>query len=210
MRTSNSNHFQELQISESNAAARKIERAGARVARNIDLVKTSNSFDDIVVPTLEFFVDFNREHADQELPPSELNHTGEPRALHCAAEFAEHPSQGQLEFCLKPGMNATEYKSLLKRVRAEALNGVEDALHQNEVDVIMAPADSRRVSVASAAGCPVAKVALGFARLNGRAHGLNVIARPRDERALLRIMMAWEHPFPEAFAPPPAMIGSST
>ncbi|KAK5073312.1 hypothetical protein LTR24_010359 [Lithohypha guttulata] len=76
------------------------------------------------------------------------------------------------------------------------------------VDVIMAPSDSRLVSVASAAGCPVANVPLGFARFNGRAHGLNVIARPRDERALLQVMLAWQGTFPEALAPPPMMTGA--
>jgi amidase len=121
----------------------------------------------------------------------------------------EHPSQGQLEGYLKPGMNATEYDSTLARVRAEALGGVEKALDDNEVDVILAPSDSRLVSVASAAGCPVANLPLGFARFNGRAHGLNAIARPRDERALLRVMMAWEGTFPEALAPPMMMTGDS-
>ena len=87
-------------------------------------------------------------------------------------------------------MNATEYDSILARVRAEALGSVENALDDNEVDVIMALGDSRLTSVTSAAGCPVANVPLGFARFNGRAHSLNAIARLRDERALLRMMMA--------------------
>lgn len=73
----------------------------------------------------------------------------------------------------------------------------------------MAPSDSWLVSVASAAGCPVANVPLGFARFNGRAHCLNVIARPRDEHALLQVMMAWQRTFPEALAPPPMMTGAS-
>jgi amidase len=106
-------------------------------------------------------------------------------------------------------MNMTEYDSTLKRVRTEALGGVEKALDENEVDVIMAPADSRLVSIALAAGCPISNVPLGFARFNGRAHGLTAIARPQDERALLRMMTAWERTFTDAFAPSTEMTGSS-
>ena len=60
-------------------------------------------------------------------------------------------------------MNATEYDSILARVRAEALGGVEK-LDDNEVDVIMAHSDSRLVRVSSAPGFPVANLPLGFAR----------------------------------------------
>jgi len=105
-------------------------------------------------------------------------------------------------------MSSEEYNTTLAKVRAVGLGGVEKALDENQVDVIMAPSDSRLVSVASAAGCPVANVPLGFARFNGRAHGLNVIARPRDERALLQVMLAWQGTFPEALAPPPMMTGA--
>ena len=37
-----------MQISETSEAAQKIEQAGGRVVRNIDLVKTPNGFDDLV------------------------------------------------------------------------------------------------------------------------------------------------------------------
>jgi len=107
-------------------------------------------------------------------------------------------------------MSSEEYNTTLARVRAVGLGGVEKALDENQVDVIMAPSDSRLVSVASAAGCPVANVPLGFARFNGRAHGLTAIVHPRDERALLQVMAAWQGTFPEASAPPPMMACGST
>ena len=135
-----------------------------------------------------------------------MERSAEVKTLPCADRVVEHPSQGQLESYLGPGMSTCEYKFALERVRAEALGGVEKALDENAVDVIMAPSDSRLVSVASAAGCPIANVPLGFAHFNGRAHGLNVIARPRDERALLRVMTAWQRTFSYAFAPPPEMV----
>ncbi len=162
-------------------------------------------FENIEVRSLKDLVEFNKEHADQELPPGKQRYFPAITTLRPTNLITEHPSQGQLEGYLKSSMNATEYDSTLKRVRAEALGGVESALEENEVDVIMAPADSRLVSVASAAGCPIANMPLGFARFNGRAHGLSVIACPKDERALLQVMMAWETTFPNAFAPPPAM-----
>lgn len=107
-------------------------------------------------------------------------------------------------------MSSEEYNTTLAKVRAVGLGGVEKALDETQVDVIMAPSDSRLVSVASAAGCPAANVPLGFARLNGRAHGLTAIARPRDERALLQVTTAWQGNFSEASAPPPMMAGGST
>ena len=89
-------------------------------------------------------------------------------------------------------MNEVQYRSALKRVKEKALDAVERALVDNGVDIIMGPGDSRLASVASAAGCPAANFPLGYARFNGRAHGLTVIARPREETALLEVMLAWD------------------
>ena len=59
----------------------------------------------------------------------------------------------------------------------------------------MGPADARIASVAAAAGYPVATVPLGFADFNGRAFGMNLIARENEEGTLLQVMSAWEKTF---------------
>lgn len=103
-------------------------------------------------------------------------------------------------------MPTATYNETFTRMRETQLSDVLKNLDGNEVDVIIAPAGGRIASVAAAAGCPVANYPLGFAEFNGRAHGVNVIARPKDERALIRVMAMWEKTFPEARKPPPSLL----
>ncbi|RMD44482.1 hypothetical protein DV735_g655, partial [Chaetothyriales sp. CBS 134920] len=209
--------FKEQSIQEMLAAADKIQFLGGHVARNVSLISTPAGFDDIIgmkfksgieeylslfdgpgPRTIGELIEFNSLHADAELPlvSDQVN----PRY---------HPSQGQFEKYATTEMAAEEYDRIFKEIRRQSLGSIENALTQHGIDIIMAPADSRLVSLASAAGCPVANVPLGFADFNGRAHGLAVVARPHDERNLLRVMAAWEATFPHALAPPPMMIAGS-
>lgn len=103
-------------------------------------------------------------------------------------------------------MSAIVYNETFTRMREAQLSDVLLNLDSNDVDVIIAPAGGRIASVAAAAGCPVANYPLGFAKLNGRAHGVNVIARPNDEKSLINVMAMWEKTFPEARKPPPSLL----
>ena len=154
--------------------------------------------------TLEDLIKFNAEHADEELPSGM---DSKPLAVDNVnlTSMQDHPSQGQFEKYAESDMSRDEYDTIFRAVREQSLSSIESALSEHQIDVIMAPGDSRLVSVASGAGCPLANLPLGFADFNGRAHGLTVVARPRHEIDLLRVMSAWEGSFPEALAPPPMM-----
>ena len=61
-------------------------------------------------------------------------------------------------------------------------------------------------SVAAAASYPVGVMPLGFADFNGRAFGMNIIARSGEEHKILHAMSAWEATFPNARGPPPMLV----
>ena len=61
-------------------------------------------------------------------------------------------------------------------------------------------------SVAAVAGYPVASVPLGYADVNGRAFGMNMIAKAGEEAKMLEIMSAWEVSLPDARKPPPILV----
>ena len=92
-------------------------------------------------------------------------------------------------------MSDERYKRGLETTRSRTSTSVQKSLDENGIDVIMGPADARIASVAAAAGYPVATVPLGFADFNGRAFGMNLIARENKEGTLLQVMSAWEKTF---------------
>jgi len=140
------------------------------------------------VKTIKDLVQFNKDHAEIELP-------------------AGCDNQGNFESMAKDEpMTRATYFQMFSHMRDTQLSDVLENLDRNDIDVIIAPAGGRIASVAAAAGCPVANYPLGFADFNGRAHGVNVIARPNDERALIRVMAMWEKTFPEGRKPPPSLL----
>ncbi len=92
-------------------------------------------------------------------------------------------------------MTHKRYELGLEITRNQTRDAIERSLRENYIDVIMGPADARIASVAAAAGYPVATVPLGFAEFNGRAFGMNLIARENQEETLLQVMSAWEKTF---------------
>lgn len=92
-------------------------------------------------------------------------------------------------------MSDERYKRGLETTRSRTRTSIQKRLDENGIDVIMGPADARIASVAAAAGYPVATVPLGFADFNGRAFGMNLLARENKEGTLLQVMSAWEKTF---------------
>jgi amidase len=86
----------------------------------------------------------------------------------------------------------------LKLLRGHAKTAIQKTLSDHKIDVIMGPADARMASVAASAGYPIATVPLGFAELNGRAFGVNVLVTSGSEGKMLKIMSAWRLPVPQA------------
>lgn len=68
-----------------------------------------------------------------------------------------------------------------------AIKAIDKTLTDHKIDVILGPADARMASLAAVAGYgyPVASVPLGFADFNGRAFGMNIIARAGEEGKIL-------------------------
>lgn len=139
---------------------------------------------------LEDLIDYNKEHADPELPP------GKHKRLvwSCASSdsYIEHPNQDVLIGALNSNMTDQQCKERLAITRHRATSAIKKSLAENEIDVILGPADSRIASVAAAAGFPVAAVPLGLADFNGRAFGMLLISPENTEAKMIEVMSAWE------------------
>ncbi|KAL8649270.1 MAG: hypothetical protein Q9226_005645 [Calogaya cf. arnoldii] len=122
---------------------------------------------------LEDLIAYNQEHADLELPP-------------------EHPNQEILIGALKSNMTDQQCKERLAITRHRAVSAIKKSLAENEIDVILGPADSRIASVAAAARFPVAAVPLGLADFNGRAFGMLLISPENTEAKMFEVLSAWE------------------
>ena len=72
------------------------------------------------------------------------------------------------------------------------VDGIEHTLRENDIDVLIGPPTGRGTSVAIISGYPVGTLPLGYARFNGRAFGLTVMAPANAEPLILRVMSAWD------------------
>lgn len=120
--------------------------------------------------------------------------------------YDDHPGQQVLEGALENSMSETDFQKALHSLRSHAQAEITKSLADYNVDVILGPADARMASVAAAAGYPVGVVPLGFADFNGRAFGMNVIARAGEEDKIIQAMSAWAATFPDARVPPPMLV----
>ena len=120
--------------------------------------------------------------------------------------YEEHPGQQVLEGALENSMSETDFQKALNSLRSHAQAEITKSLADYNVDVIIGPADARMASVAAAAGYPVGVMPLGFADFNGRAFGMNIIARAGEEDKILHAMSAWAAIFPDARVSPPMLV----
>ncbi|KAL6837239.1 amidase signature domain-containing protein [Trichoderma camerunense] len=144
------------------------------------------TLDSSEVGTLKELVDWNRQHADRELPK-------------------EYPSQSSLENSLKCKISAAENAETLAFLRELAgPNGIDRILKLFKLDAVASLADSPLSSVASAAGYPIATMPLGILDMNGRPFGISMTASKHQEGKLFQVMSAWETL--GARQPPPALM----
>ncbi|KAL6399341.1 Amidase [Ilyonectria robusta] len=143
-------------------------------------------FDNPQMRTLEDVVEFNKRHADVELPP-------------------EQPSQEVFENGLKDNTTDEEYHISLDYLRRSVRETMEKLWAETGTDVIMASGESNLTTTAAAAGYPIASVPLGFSTFNGRPYGLEIVARNGAEDKLFQVMSAWEATFADARRPPPLL-----
>ncbi|KAL8735536.1 MAG: hypothetical protein Q9166_000704 [cf. Caloplaca sp. 2 TL-2023] len=213
--------------SEMSSALQKFEEAGARVVQPVDLNTVPkpdersptdinslilaeykenfeqylSTLDGVPVQTVQQLVDHNKEYAESCLPPGEQS---EARST-ILNNIPEHPSQAQLED-LPDKRPDSYYQTKRDEYRSIARDALEEQLNKHDLDVILGPGDGRIASVSAAAGSPVGVMPLGYANFNGRAFGMNVIARPNDEGEILEVMSAWRSAFPNARMPPPMLV----
>lgn len=103
-------------------------------------------------------------------------------------------------------MTKEQYDRNAEALRAAARGAINRVLNSHDIDVILAPSDSRMSSVAAAAGYPLGNLPLGYADFNGRGFSLHVIAPAGDEAKIFQVMSAWEATFPENVRPPRALV----
>ncbi|KAJ5162975.1 Amidase [Penicillium coprophilum] len=141
------------------------------------------SIDDSKIQTLEDLIEFNKEHAEQELPPSADNQAGLIRAL-------------------SANMSDDEYHKLVNFARdACGRRGIDKALEENGVDILMGPGDGLLFQISGTAGYPGATLPLGYLDFNGRPFGMQIIAKAHQEALLIQAQSAWEATFPERHPP---------
>lgn len=134
--------------------------------------------------TLADIIEFNNEHAEQELPPSADNQAGFIRALDAK-------------------MTDEDYQSLITFARERCgKRGIDQTLDEYGVDIIMGPGDGAMFIISGTAGYPVASLPLGYLDYNGRPFGLQITAKAHQEALLIQVQSAWEATFPKRRPPP--------
>ncbi|KAI1132451.1 amidase family protein [Nemania abortiva] len=143
-----------------------------------------DSIDDCQIKTLEDLIKFNKDHAEQELPPGASNQAG-------------------LERSVTENLPKDEYRKLMDLARERCgKNGIDRTLEDNNVDIIMGPGDGLMMMISGTAGYPSATLPLGYLDFNGRPFGLQIMAKAHQEALLIQAQSAWEATFPKRQPPP--------
>ncbi|TVY78523.1 putative amidase [Lachnellula suecica] len=126
------------------------------------------------VGNLQDIIQFNKDHAELELP-------------------RDYNNQDQLVRAQNIDMPQEERKRLFDHARTIGRElGIDKTLNDYGVDVIIAPADSAFNLLVSAAGYPSATMPLSYLDYNGRPIGLAVFSTAHKEKLLLKVLSAWE------------------
>ena len=111
-------------------------------------------------------------------------------------------------------MKTAERQALLEHMRHQSrVEGIDKALKEHNVDVILCSADSEIAMYTSASGTsaffdaadiprltnlgyPSATLPLSYLEMNGRPFGVVAVATAHAEHTLVKVMSAWEKTFP--------------
>ncbi|RSL88059.1 hypothetical protein CEP51_001899 [Fusarium floridanum] len=194
-------------IQEVSDAITAVEEAGALVKRNIKLRRFSPEDDqmfndlssrDYVIEFADFLKGLNHSpvHTMQDLIKYNDDHASE-----CFPPGS--PGQEILVNAVKTNISDAKYEEYKNTLRTNNKDlGIDKALKDYEVDVIVGTPTGRMITVAALAGYPIGSLPLGYARFNGRPFGLAVIAPANAETLALSVMSAWEATFPQRKPPP--------
>jgi len=134
------------------------------------LASTSNP----KVHTLEDIITFNTSHAATQLPP-------------------DYSSQAGLLRAARTTMPPETYHDTVAHARHAARDlGIDKTLRENDVDVLIGPADGPLFAVAAAAGYPIGTLPLSCLERNGRPFGCVCLAGVGREDIVLIVMGGWE------------------
>ncbi|PTB56454.1 hypothetical protein M431DRAFT_79828 [Trichoderma harzianum CBS 226.95] len=150
-----------------------------------DLIKEYLSgVDNSKIHSLEDLIEFNKTHADKELPPGADNQAALLRAVQAK-------------------MSDDEYNEIMNSARELCgKKGIDKTLEENDIDIIIGPGDGPMFGIALTAGYPVATVPLGYLEFNGRPFGMQIAAKAHQEGLLIQAQSAWEATFPKRQPPP--------
>ncbi|KAL9114672.1 MAG: hypothetical protein Q9227_001350 [Pyrenula ochraceoflavens] len=200
--------FVEQQLDEIEKAYKKLEELGVKVKKPVSLISTDELkldegnalFDlwknnlarlmDTYLKTLEYtpvknlkeIVAFNKTYNYCQLPPG-INQDYLLRAADCS--YTLEQSKRAIAHCRQVARDL----------------GIDKTLRDNDIDVIIGPADSSLTVLVAAAGYPIASLPLSTYKGNGRPFGLVVMAGQWQEGLLIRVMSAWEKSFPVRAVP---------
>ncbi|KAK2777972.1 glutamyl-tRNA amidotransferase subunit [Colletotrichum kahawae] len=150
------------------------------------------------IRTLEDVVAWNKDHADEALPPRECCHRREG-SRDDANEMAARTTQTELEAALvaATAMTEGERQAAVSEIRRLAgRDGLGRAMREMQVDIIISASDCIAVGFAGAAGWPIATVPLGNLETNGQPFGFFVTAPEGRDDLLFRFMGAFYATFP--------------
>lgn len=150
------------------------------------------------IRTLEDVIAWNKDHADEALPPRECCHRREG-SRDDANEMAARTTQTELEAALvaATAMTEGERQAAVSEIRRLAgRDGLGRAMREMQVDIIISASDCIAVGFAGAAGWPIATVPLGNLETNGQPFGFFVTAPEGRDDLLFRFMGAFYATFP--------------
>jgi amidase len=105
----------------------------------------------------------------------------------------ECPGQDALESAVEHSLTDDKYEEYFKSVRRNnRVLGVDAALKEYDIDVIMGAPTGRCATIYDMAGYPIGTLPLGYARFNGRPFGMACVAPANREDLIVRVMSAWE------------------
>lgn len=126
------------------------------------------------VRSLEDLVQFNKDHAEKELP-------------------SDHPDQDWLVKGLESRPTKEHYEAALAHIRNTAgENGIARLFAEEDLNLLAFPMDSGIAMIAAAAGYPIATMPLGALLWNGRPFSLGIMALPGREDLMFQFMSAFE------------------
>ncbi len=115
------------------------------------LEKYLGGLDNSKVHSLSELIEFNKDHADLELPPRMSCHS--PSYFNSRLIFPGYDNQNGLIRAQKSNMTDDEYEEVLNHGRRSCRElGIDKVLKDNNVDVLLGPADGPLFYIAGAAG----------------------------------------------------------